>query len=501
MRWIDRLVRPGPDAPPVPSAAIRVPFGLSGRQRQDCSRDVPYPARLQAPTRPPATPRHRPQGRDRPGAPGRPPARPRAPRPARNWPARPGPRSPTPYGSPAGPADGARPRHGPARRPRPRTGRRRTGIDPGAGPRRLGPGPPGRPRRAARRAPHARAGGCAPGTATTPPCCAAGSRSSTPGRSSTRRPTDIEATAVAEVVEAVPQVLSLLQLSAGPGHRARPPRSARPARRGTPRGALRGAVRAAGAARTGRTGPHRTPRRPGGAPPRLGPGGAGRRRRPHARRRPRHPHPARQLGGLGQAGADLRRRAEPGREHRAVRRRHAARLRPAHPRAGPRRVPRLARRPPRRQRRRRTARRRPRRGRTAARTRLRGAARRRRPRRARGALRRRPSRRCARTHCSGSPSTTEPTPRTPRRCSPARSPPGSGSTPRRPSPTTARPRCWSATWTRPCRAPCPALLDEVRAVGHPRTVQVLVALAAAHPDPALAKAVRRAAFQVHTGGA
>ncbi|WP_338675763.1 hypothetical protein V1460_24485 [Streptomyces sp. SCSIO 30461] len=47
----------------------------------------------------------------------------------------------------------------------------------------------------------------------------------------------------------------------------------------------------------------------------------------------------------------------------------------------------------------------------------------------------------------------------------------------------------------------PALLDEVRAVGHPRTVQVLVALAAAHPDPALAKALRRAAFQVHTGGA
>lgn len=46
----------------------------------------------------------------------------------------------------------------------------------------------------------------------------------------------------------------------------------------------------------------------------------------------------------------------------------------------------------------------------------------------------------------------------------------------------------------------PALLDEVSAVGHPRTVQVLVALAAAHPDPALAKAVRRAAFQVHTGG-
>ncbi|OEU96957.1 hypothetical protein AN216_18020 [Streptomyces oceani] len=45
----------------------------------------------------------------------------------------------------------------------------------------------------------------------------------------------------------------------------------------------------------------------------------------------------------------------------------------------------------------------------------------------------------------------------------------------------------------------PELLEEVRATGHPRTVQVLVALAAAHPDPALAKAVRRAAFQVHTG--
>lgn len=46
----------------------------------------------------------------------------------------------------------------------------------------------------------------------------------------------------------------------------------------------------------------------------------------------------------------------------------------------------------------------------------------------------------------------------------------------------------------------PGLLRDVRATGHPRTVQVLVALAAAHPDPALAKAVRRAAFQVHTGG-
>lgn len=51
------------------------------------------------------------------------------------------------------------------------------------------------------------------------------------------------------------------------------------------------------------------------------------------------------------------------------------------------------------------------------------------------------------------------------------------------------------------QASVPDLLEEVRASGHPRTVQVLVALAAAHPDPALARAVRRAAFQVHTGGA
>nr|WP_202917952.1 hypothetical protein [Streptomyces taklimakanensis] len=47
----------------------------------------------------------------------------------------------------------------------------------------------------------------------------------------------------------------------------------------------------------------------------------------------------------------------------------------------------------------------------------------------------------------------------------------------------------------------PELLEEVRATGHPRTVQVLVALAASHPDPALARAARRAAFQVHTGEA
>ena len=45
------------------------------------------------------------------------------------------------------------------------------------------------------------------------------------------------------------------------------------------------------------------------------------------------------------------------------------------------------------------------------------------------------------------------------------------------------------------------LVDEIRACGHPRTVQVLLALAAAHPDPAVTKRVRRAAFQVHAGGA
>jgi hypothetical protein len=45
------------------------------------------------------------------------------------------------------------------------------------------------------------------------------------------------------------------------------------------------------------------------------------------------------------------------------------------------------------------------------------------------------------------------------------------------------------------------LVNEIRTCGHPRTVQVLLALAAAHPDPATAKRVRRAAFQVHAGGA
>ncbi|GAA4939932.1 hypothetical protein GCM10023238_01920 [Streptomyces heliomycini] len=62
------------------------------------------------------------------------------------------------------------------------------------------------------------------------------------------------------------------------------------------------------------------------------------------------------------------------------------------------------------------------------------------------------------------------------------------------------PAAGPAIWSPRSSRPSPALLTEVRAVGHPRTVQVLVALAAAHPDPALAKAVRRAAFQVHTGG-
>ncbi len=53
-------------------------------------------------------------------------------------------------------------------------------------------------------------------------------------------------------------------------------------------------------------------------------------------------------------------------------------------------------------------------------------------------------------------------------------------------------------------APQPSLaqlLTDIRTCGHPRTVQVLMALAAAHPDPASARRVRRAAFQVHAGGA
>ncbi len=53
-------------------------------------------------------------------------------------------------------------------------------------------------------------------------------------------------------------------------------------------------------------------------------------------------------------------------------------------------------------------------------------------------------------------------------------------------------------------APQPSLaqlLTDIRTCGHPRTVQVLLALAAAHPDATTARRVRRAAFQVHTGGA
>ncbi len=107
--------------------------------------------------------------------------------------------------------------------------------------------------------------------------------------------------------------------------------------------------------------------------------------------------------------------------------------------------------------------------------------------------------RCAPTPCCGWRSTRAPTPRTSTRSSPARSPPGSGWTPPRPSPTTATSSCWCAISTPPCSRPCrPARRGPRRR--HPRTVQVLVALAAAHPDPALAKAMRRAAFQVHTGG-
>ncbi len=189
----------------------------------------------------------------------------------------------------------------------------------------------------------------------------------------------------------------------------------------------------------------------------------------------------------------------PARQHRAERRGHAARLLPAATQRRPRRVPRLARRPPRRQRRRRAPRRRPRRGRPAAGPRLRGDPGGRRP--------------------------AEPDVRA-----------VSDETPLRPyallwlaehdgiDPEDAHEVLTraEATWLwvdtaaavadhgeapllvrhleSAVQPTIPALLDEVRAVGHPRTVQVLVALAAAHPDPALAKAVRRAAFQVHTGG-
>ena len=145
------------------------------------------------------------------------PAHPRAPRPRRNWPGRPGPCWPTPYGSPAGPRTAPRTGAAPARRRRPcERGRRRAGADPGSrcAPTGTGPGWPGSSSCTA--TPPAPAGGCAPGTATTPPCCAAGSPSSTPGRWPTPHPTASRPPPVAEVVEAVPQVLSLLQLSAGP---------------------------------------------------------------------------------------------------------------------------------------------------------------------------------------------------------------------------------------------------------------------------------------------
>ncbi|MCE7082234.1 hypothetical protein [Streptomyces sp. ST2-7A] len=46
----------------------------------------------------------------------------------------------------------------------------------------------------------------------------------------------------------------------------------------------------------------------------------------------------------------------------------------------------------------------------------------------------------------------------------------------------------------------PELLEDIRGCGHPRTVQVLLALAAAHPEPPVARRIRRAAFQLHTGG-
>ncbi len=219
------------------------------------------------------------------------------------------------------------------------------------------------------------AGDCAPGTATTAPSCAAGSPSSTPGRSPT--PTaDREASAVAEVVSAMPQVLSFLQLSAGP----------------VPVEQLLDLLEQ-------RVTELRTERCeiPYGPQPEPVPEAA------EIADAPLEPlldwalHALASVGALtcadGQATLtplgswavwvkleqDLRRRAEPRREHRAARLGHAPRLRTAAPERGPRRVPRLARRPPRGQRRHRTPRSRPRRGRAHPRPRLRGAARGRRP--------------------------------------------------------------------------------------------------------------------------
>jgi len=46
-----------------------------------------------------------------------------------------------------------------------------------------------------------------------------------------------------------------------------------------------------------------------------------------------------------------------------------------------------------------------------------------------------------------------------------------------------------------------SLFARARATGHPRAGQVLAAVASAHPDPAVARSARRAAFSVHHGGA
>ncbi|TBO57638.1 hypothetical protein EYS09_21700, partial [Streptomyces kasugaensis] len=67
------MARPG-------ESTTRVPIGLSGRQRQDCSRDVPYSARLPAPNRPPPTDCRRPPGGEHQG-------HPPGPAPARGHPA------------------------------------------------------------------------------------------------------------------------------------------------------------------------------------------------------------------------------------------------------------------------------------------------------------------------------------------------------------------------------------------------------------------------------
>src|SRR5690606_24266592 len=238
--------------------------------------------------------------------------------------------------------------------------------------------------------------------------------------------------------------------------------------------------------------------RPAATAPGLGPARPRLRRSPHLRRRARHPHRPRPLGGLGQAGADPRRRAEPRRQHRAGRRGHAPRLRPAAPQRGPRRIPRLAGRPV-----------------GSAVTELIAAA------RGEDALLRGLAFEALRV--VGAPAEPEvravvddPTLRPYALLWLAEH---DGADPEDAHEILTREE---ATWLwvdtaaavadhgeapllvrhleSAVQPTVPALLTEVRAVGHPRTVQVLVALAAAHPDPALAKAVRRAAFQVHTGG-